>query len=69
MSEAQLTGSTALRVAGSAVVYRLYDIGYEVRLDRLPALLPSDSVARTRPTRSGAKCTRTSASVSTSGPI
>lgn len=39
------------RVVGSAVVYRLYDVGYEVLLDRVPPLLSSDSVGRARPTQ------------------
>ncbi len=39
------------RVVGSAVVYRLYDVGYEVVLDRVVPLLASDTVGRARPTQ------------------
>ncbi len=37
------------RVAGSAVVYRLYDVGYEVRLEHASSRLASDAVGRARP--------------------
>jgi hypothetical protein len=42
---------TSARVTGSAVVYRLYDVGYEVDLERVEPLLNPNSVGRTRPTR------------------
>jgi hypothetical protein len=37
------------RVSGSAVVYRLYDVGYEIDLEQASQLLASGSVGRARP--------------------
>src|SRR5882672_10859834 len=43
--------SDDLLVRGAAVVYRLYDIGYAIELDRVSELLVSDAPARARPER------------------
>jgi hypothetical protein len=45
----------ALRVDGAAVVYRLYDVGYEIRLDRALDLLAASAPARVRPVRGEAQ--------------
>ncbi len=50
MTEPASPSVQAIRVAGSAVVYRLYDVGYEVRLESAASLLASGPVARARPT-------------------
>ena len=39
------------RVHGEAIVYRLYDVGYEIRLDRVVDLLASSAPERPRPVR------------------
>lgn len=39
------------RVRGGAIVYRLYDVGYEIDLDRVSALLEPSGAARVRPVR------------------
>lgn len=44
-----------VRVDGSAVVYRLYDVGYEIRLDRALDLLAASAPARVRPVRGEAQ--------------
>ena len=44
-----------LHVAGSAVVYRLYDVGYEIALDRALDLLASSAPERVRPVRGEAQ--------------
>src|SRR5919202_1088570 len=44
-----------LRVRGSAVVYRLYDVGYEIRLDRALDLLAASAPERVRPVRGEAQ--------------
>ncbi|MCU0627397.1 MAG: hypothetical protein MUF21_13070, partial [Gemmatimonadaceae bacterium] len=44
-----------LRVDGDAVVYRLYDIGYEIHLDRALELLATQAPARVRPVRGEAQ--------------
>ena len=49
MTEPASPSVQAIRVAGSAVVYRLYDVGYEVRLESAASLLASGPVARARP--------------------
>jgi hypothetical protein len=43
--------SDDLLVRGAAVVYRLYDIGYAIELDRVSELLVSDAPERARPAR------------------
>lgn len=43
------------RVTGAAVVYRLYDVGYEIRLDRALELLASSAPERVRPARGEAQ--------------
>ena len=47
--------AAALRVDGSAIAYRLYDIGYAIDLDRASALFPPDAAERVRPGRSEAQ--------------
>lgn len=44
-----------LRVDGTAIVYRLYDVGYEIRLDRALDLLAASAPARVRPVRGEAQ--------------
>ena len=44
-----------LRVTGGAMVYRLYDVGYEIQLDRALALLEGQAPARERPLRGEAQ--------------
>lgn len=43
------------RVRGAAVVYRLYDVGYEIALDRALDLLASSAPERVRPVRGEAQ--------------
>jgi hypothetical protein len=43
------------RVTGAAVVYRLYDVGYQVRLDRALELLAPSAPERVRPSRGEAQ--------------
>jgi hypothetical protein len=43
------------RVHGEAIVYRLYDVGYEIRLDRVAELLASSGPERLRPVRGEAQ--------------
>jgi hypothetical protein len=47
-----------LRVQGEAIVYRLYDLGYEVDLDRAFALLAESAPERPRPVRGEAQAIR-----------
>jgi hypothetical protein len=44
-----------LRVDGDAVVYRLFDVGYEISLDRVLELLATQAPARVRPVRGEAQ--------------
>ena len=44
-----------MRVTGAALVYRLYDIGYEISLDKALALLLPNSPDRARPSRGQAQ--------------
>ncbi|MCU0635028.1 MAG: hypothetical protein MUE41_09155 [Gemmatimonadaceae bacterium] len=44
-------GATGLRVRGAAIVYRLYDVGYEIHLDRALDLLATSAPERVRPVR------------------
>jgi len=44
-----------LRVRGQAVFYRLYDVGYEINLERAVELLASNAPERRRLTRGGAE--------------
>ena len=44
-----------IRVRGSAVLYRLHDVGYEIQLDRAAELLASSAPERARPTRGEAQ--------------
>ncbi|MDF1503116.1 hypothetical protein [Roseisolibacter sp. H3M3-2] len=46
---------SALRVDGAAVVYRLYDVGYEIALDRALDLLAASAPERVRPVRGEAQ--------------
>jgi hypothetical protein len=45
------SGAPELRVSGAALVYRLYDIGYAIELDRIEALFVAEPSERTRPAR------------------
>lgn len=45
----------ALRVDGDAIVYRLYDVGYEISLDDVLDLLATQAPARVRPVRGEAQ--------------
>jgi hypothetical protein len=47
--------SAELRVDGSAIVYRLFDVAYEIRLDQALDLLASSAPARVRPLRGEAQ--------------
>ena len=47
--------AASLRVDGSAIVYRLYDVGYDIRLDRALDLLAASAPARVRPVRGEAQ--------------
>ena len=49
------TSSDEPRVQGAAVVYRLYDVGYAIRLDRALDLLSSSAPERVRPVRGEAQ--------------
>jgi hypothetical protein len=44
-----------LRVDGDAIVYRLFDVGYEIQLDRVLTLLATQAPARVRPVRGEAQ--------------
>jgi hypothetical protein len=46
---------TEPRVHGEAVLYRLYDVGYEIRLDRAAELLSARAPERARPVRGDAQ--------------
>ncbi len=52
---ARATPAPEPRVHGEAIVYRLYDVGYEIRLDRLVDLLASSAPERPRPLRGEAQ--------------
>ena len=54
-STAAALDAAALRVDGSAVVYRLFDIGYEIALDRALDLLAGSAPERVRPVRGEAQ--------------
>src|SRR5262249_32527435 len=43
------------RVQGEVIVYRLYDLGYEIDLDRVFALLADNAPERARPVRGEAQ--------------
>lgn len=47
--------SGPIRVRGSAVLYRLHDVGYEIQLDRAAELLAPSAPERARPTRGEAQ--------------
>src|SRR5918999_1225413 len=49
----QATGP--IRVRGSAVLYRLHDVGYEIQLDQALQLLASSAPERARPGRGEAQ--------------
>ena len=55
---APAAGASALVVHGEVVVYRIFDVGYEIDLDRAFALLASRGAERTRPTRGEAQAIR-----------
>ncbi len=44
-----MVSADALRVDGDAIVYRLFDVGYEIALDRVLELLATQAPARVRP--------------------
>ena len=50
-----VSAADALRVDGAAIVYRLYDVGYEIRLDRALDLLAASAPERVRPVRGEAQ--------------
>src|ERR687896_488561 len=53
-----LVGGTPVeepRVAGAAIVYRLFDVGYEIHLDRALDLLAASAPERVRPVRGEAQ--------------
>ena len=52
---APAVSADALRVDGDAVVYRLYDVGYEIALDEVIDLLATQAPARVRPVRGEAQ--------------
>jgi hypothetical protein len=47
--------AAGLRVTGGAVVYRLFDVGYEIHLDRTLELLAANAPVRERPLRGEAQ--------------
>lgn len=47
--------ATALRVTGSAIAYRLYDVGYAIDLERAATLLLPTATTRRRPARGEAQ--------------
>src|SRR5688572_14026103 len=49
------SSAAALRVTGGAMVYRLFDVGYEIHLDGALALLVANAPARERPLRGEAQ--------------
>ncbi len=51
----RLSPAAGLRVTGGAVVYRLFDVGYEIHLDRALALLAGNTPGRERPLRGEAQ--------------
>ncbi len=53
--EGQIASADALRVEADAVVYRLFDVGYEIALDRVLELLATQAPARVRPVRGEAQ--------------
>ncbi|HYW49917.1 MAG TPA: hypothetical protein VE861_04880 [Gemmatimonadaceae bacterium] len=50
-----VVSADALRVDGDAVVYRLFDVGYGISLDRVLALLATQAPERVRPVRGEAQ--------------
>jgi hypothetical protein len=52
---AELARVEGLHVDGSAIVYRLYDVGYEIALDRALDLLAASAPERVRPVRGEAQ--------------
>jgi hypothetical protein len=44
-------GAASVRLFGAAIVYRLFDIGYEIKLDRALDLLAASAPERVRPVR------------------
>lgn len=55
LPEASSRELAAARVTGAALVYRLYDVGYEIRLDRALDLLAASAPERVRPVRGEAQ--------------
>ena len=51
----RVSPAAGLRVTGGAMVYRLFDVGYEILLDRALALLEGNAPARERPLRGEAQ--------------
>src|SRR5687767_5932811 len=51
----RVSSAAGLRVAGGAMVYRLFDVGYEIHLDRGLGLLVGNAPARERPLRGEAE--------------
>jgi hypothetical protein len=50
-----IVSADSLRVEADAVVYRLYDVGYEIGLERVLELLATQAPARVRPVRGEAQ--------------
>ena len=50
-----MPGPDQPRITGEAILYRLFDAGYEIHLDRVEALLGSTGPARLRPVRGEAQ--------------
>ena len=50
-----VVSADALRVDGDAIVYRLFDVGYEISLDRVLELLATQAPERVRPVRGEAQ--------------
>jgi hypothetical protein len=51
MPDFAMSTSDEMVVRGAAVVYRLYDVGYAIELERAATLLAPEGAARTRPAR------------------
>ncbi len=55
LTDVPVVSADALRVEADAVVYRLFDVGYEIALDRVLELLATQAPARVRPVRGEAQ--------------
>ncbi|MDZ7629882.1 MAG: hypothetical protein U5K74_00640 [Gemmatimonadaceae bacterium] len=54
-AQGPMVSADALRVEADAVVYRLFDVGYEIALDQVLELLATQAPARVRPVRGEAQ--------------